>query len=343
MVAACEYARAVRRALLAAAIAGLVLTGAGAASDDEPSAGCTADTGSCALLQLRSGGLMPYYRNRPLTGVQPGIRRAIVVVHGDSRIAEGALNSVVSAATSSQRSETIVIAPFFQPHDRTFQLRWKDGWKEGDLSTDKGPAVPRRSSFEIVDTFLTLLTNRASFPNLVEVVVAGHSAGGQLVQRYAATSSFQPPRGLRVRYVVSNPGSYMYLNNRRWLGGAFAVPPASLGAACSNFNRYRYGLDGRSGYVGEPSAAQILARFPSRTVTYLLGDADTKHDNLDDSCAAALQGKHRFDRGKTFLAFMNAFFPAHRHKLVIVPGGTHSASAMYTSPAGKQVLYAPVP
>ncbi len=285
---------------------------------------------------------MPYYRNRSLEGTQLAIRRVIVVVHGDSRIADGALNSVVAAASAAQRAETLVIAPFFQPPraDRPFQLAWNDGWKEGGLSTDQGPQAPRRSSFQILDAFLQL-ANRASFPNLKEIVVAGHSAGGQIVQRYAALSTLESGLAVPVRYVVSNPGSYMYLNARRWINGSFRIPPQQLRQFCPGWDRYRYGLKGRSGYAGEASPSRVLAQYPARLVTYLIGEADTGQDNLDDSCSASVQGRDRYARGKTFFAFMTAFFPGHRHRLVTVPGGIHSASAMYTSERGRQVLYPP--
>lgn len=331
------------RLLLPSIVVALALAGAGTAAD-EPSPGCTADAGNCALLALRGGGAMPYYRNRPIGGTQPAIRRAIVVVHGDSRVADGALNSVVGAASAAQRAETIVVAPFFQPPrtDRPFQLAWNDGWKQGGLSTDQGPQAPRRSSFQILDAFLQQLATRASFPNLKEIVVAGHSAGGQIVQRYAALSALESGLGVPVRYVVSNPGSYMYLNERRWINGAFRIPPQPLRQVCPGWDRYRFGLDGRSGYAAEASRSRVLAQYPARLVTYLLGEADTGQGNLDDSCSAALQGRHRFDRGKTLFAFMTEFFPGHRHRLVTVPGGTHSASDMYRSERGRQVLYPPV-
>lgn len=288
---------------------------------------------------------MPYYRNLAPTGPLPAIRRAIIVIHGKSRHADGAMQAVVDAGTPAERAETIVLAPFFQPRkpNRPFQLYWDDGWEEGALSETEAPQIPRRGSFVIVDTFVQLLANRAAFPNLREIVVAGHSAGGQLSQRYAALSRFDAPAPLRVRYVVSNPGTYMYLSAHRYLSGTFVVPPQPIRMICSTWNHYRYGLQARPSYAAAASDEQVRTQFPRRVVTYLLGGDDTGKEDLDQSCAASLEGKHRLARGKTFFAFMNAFFPGHKHDLVIAPGQPHSAGMMYRSPEGRAALYRVLP
>jgi hypothetical protein len=218
--------------LLAAAFAATAVGGSEPKGTPVASAGlemqCKSDQpGVCeATFQLRGGGLMPYYRNVPLETPNAGVRRAVVVVHGLHRNAPGYFSYVVRAAESAGKlEETIVIAPHFKRRDEApaGQLEWGEKWKEGGLSTDQGNLVPRRSSFAVVDRFLIALARRTSFPKLREIVVTGHSAGGQFVQRYAATSQIEPQLGgLPTRYVVANPSSYMYLNSRRWIGGPSA-------------------------------------------------------------------------------------------------------------------------
>ena len=61
-------------------------------------------------------------------------------------------------------------------------LRWGHfGWEAGDDAHGPAPI----SSFAALDAILARLADRASFPALKTVVIAGHSGGGQLVQRYA--------------------------------------------------------------------------------------------------------------------------------------------------------------
>ena len=99
------------------------------------------------------------------------------------------------------------------------ELYWLDGsssghsWKQGDPSNTPGTAV---SSFEVMDHLLSMVTDRARFPNLRVITLIGHSAGGQYVQRYAAGT--QAPASFaehRFVFVVANPSSYLYLNGQR--------------------------------------------------------------------------------------------------------------------------------
>ena len=74
------------------------------------------------------------------------------------------------------------------------------------------------------------------------VVVFGNSAGGQFVNRYAAVGrgpDVLAARGLRVRFVVANPSTYLYFGRER----PVAVPDAA------HVNDWRYGFDHAPGYV----------------------------------------------------------------------------------------------
>jgi pimeloyl-ACP methyl ester carboxylesterase len=239
-----------------ARVAGLVLLslvviagGASAAAHSFAQRPCTSQrVGVCeSFLRLRGGGSFVFYRNFSLEQAQPAVERAIIVVHGNSRDVRGYFKALVtSAALAGHSTDTLVVAPYFQD-PRTApagQLAWDDNWKEGGLSVDQGRGVHRRYAFELIDEFLVLLSNRSSFPNLREVIVTGHSAGGQFTQRYAALNAIEPrlaDAGVRVRYVVANPSSYMYLNPLRFINGRFRTI-GSRAESCPNWNTYRYGL-----------------------------------------------------------------------------------------------------
>ena len=77
------------------------------------------------------------------------------------------------------------------------------------------------------------------YPGMEHIVIVGHSAGGQTVQRYALTAPHAAPAAAPkggaavapppVRYVVANPSSFGYLNASRWTDTALPkVPPAPL-------------------------------------------------------------------------------------------------------------------
>jgi hypothetical protein len=75
------------------------------------------------------------------------------------------------------------------------------------------------SSFNVLDNMLGILTNRQLYPRLNKISFLGHSAGGQMVQRYAVMSALAAlwdlGSDLTVRFVIANPSSYTYLDNQR--------------------------------------------------------------------------------------------------------------------------------
>ena len=67
------------------------------------------------------------------------------------------------------------------------------GWSTGRNSVN--PTGQPVSSFEVLDQIITYFNDASIYPNLNEVVVAGHSMGAQMLQRYAAVGKVLPLRG----------------------------------------------------------------------------------------------------------------------------------------------------
>jgi pimeloyl-ACP methyl ester carboxylesterase len=146
----------------------------------------------------------------------PQVTRALVIVHGRLRNAQTYLQSAEDAAAhAGQAANTLVIAPQFlnasdvkRNHLDNQVLRWKgNDWMAGAPSTAPGQI----SAYGALDQIIKHLGNRTLFPALKEIVVAGHSGGGQVVQRFALTGHDHPTlrtEGIRLRYVVANPSSY---------------------------------------------------------------------------------------------------------------------------------------
>src|SRR5262249_30759927 len=152
-------------------------------------------------------------------------------------------------------------------------LYWNSPWRDGarSSSTSAHPRADRVSSYTVLDALLSAIADSGNFPNLNTVVVSGHSAGGQLTQRYAAANTGEADLtgdlGLAVRYVPMNPSSYLYLDGRRWDpdAGAFTVPTGVPG-----YNNYPYGLDNiltpEYAYVASVGPDTIRAQYAQRQV-----------------------------------------------------------------------------
>ncbi|MBM7851913.1 pimeloyl-ACP methyl ester carboxylesterase [Methylopila capsulata] len=286
------------------------------------------------------------------------MRRAIVLVHGRLRNADVYFRSAETAraAAGEQAAGALLVAPQFLadpdadlagglPPDA---LRWTpEGWMGGEAATAPAPI----SSFEALDALVARLADRRLFPNLAEIVVAGHSGGGQVVQRYAATSQEadalakdRAPGGAVVRFVVANPSSYLYFSPERPMaGGGFAALDL---ATCPRADRWKYGLADRPPYAAGRSGAEIEAAYLSRDLTMLLGaeDRNPNHPALDKSCAAEAQGPNRMERGLAYARYLAARHgAAFRHVVRVVPGVGHDGDGMFTSPCGVEALFASEP
>ncbi len=274
---------------------------------------------------------------------QPQISRAVIVFHGVGRDVNGYYRSLQEAAEQAGAAGgTLTIAPQFldekdigEHHLSKDVLRWRRvDWESGAPAVAPLPV----SSYEVVDALLARLADRGLFPNLKTVVLAGHSGGGQLVERYAVVgkaAATLASAGIHLRYVVANPSSYLYFSDER------PVPVHS----CRDFDRWKYGLIDPPAYVKQDSADTWLhreAEYAQRDVIYLLGtaDIDPHEKDLDTSCAAEAQGPTRFARGLAYFRYLHARHPSGwDQRMRFVPGVAHSARKMITSPCGVSALF----
>jgi hypothetical protein len=306
---------------------------------------------------------IPYSHNYPLDMSNCEVTRVIIAVHGIERTAVSTYDDALAAAQNAGADgASLIIAPQFLNESDivTYQLPgdymyWNGPWRDGaqSSSTSAHPRPDKVSSFEVVDDLLTCIADSGNFPNLNTVVVSGHSAGGQFVQHFAATSRVEnhlsADLGLSMRYVVMNPGSYLYLDPARWdpSAGVFDIPTAAPG-----YNNYPYGLDNVSPtqypYVAGVDIDTIPAQYGQRQVIYILGEADTGNDHsLDTSPPAMLEGANRFERGSIFFGYLQAYYGPDilNHQVrETVPGVGHDSTAMYaSSPALNWLFDTPAP
>jgi hypothetical protein len=288
---------------------------------------------------------LPLYLSQDWTRPQPGITRAVVVLHGRRRNAHGYWRTARAALARSglPRTGVLLIVPQFLDDADVLArglpppvLHWSaGGWMAGLPAHGPRPL----SSFDALDAIMARLADRGLLPGLRQVVIAGHSAGGQLAQRYAVLGrgpALLQKAGIGLRFVLANPSSYAYFDVHR------PVPVDPL--ACPGFDRWKYGLQDLPPYAGRPvpGADALAAAYATRRIIYLLGGADTDPQQaaLDRRCAASAQGPDRLARG---LAYAKAILLAHPdapQRVVQVPGVAHDGRAMFTSAQGLAALFA---
>ena len=162
------------------------------------------------------------YRSYSLDTRNPAITRALIVIHGASRDADNYFRSTLASAfLAGALDNTVLIVPRLASSQGTCKDKLADseiGWPCTGNSWRSGGAAPANAninSFDLTDELLRRLAKKDAFPNLSQIVVAGHSAGGQYVNRYSMANTLHETLGIPVNYVVANPSSYAYLDADR--------------------------------------------------------------------------------------------------------------------------------
>ena len=182
---------------------------------------------------------------------------------------------------------------------------WRGGGDAGGTKT---------SSFEVVDDVLAALGDRSRFPNLQRVVLAGYSAGGQFVGRYAAVGKGVVSDGVELEFAAMAPSTELLLD------------PGT---------RWHYGLKGMPRYSAGMTMERILANLSSRRVWRACGTADVlgaPHTALDSCPEAMAQGANRYERFRNFEKYLSRH-PAWAAQVSFhaFEGVAHNSLAAYTS------------
>ncbi len=287
---------------------------------------------------------IPVFSSHPLENSNTNLEKLVVIVHGAGLNAEKSFrmgNDFVERLGAS-KDQYMVLAPQFLEGIETKEeggLLWDRQWRSGGFSVakDANEGRPRISSYEVMDRLIRFVTERNSGIN--QIIILGHSAGGQFTSRYAAMNNCHEElqqQGISMLYIVANPSSFLYLNATRYHfdshGEIKALSPEGL-TDCSGYNDYKYGLENLYGYSKALSNWVIRIRLATRPLVFLIGEEDTERSwNLDKSCAGELQGKNRYERAllyKHHLAFFFKDASDSRHHWIIIPGVGHNANEMF--------------
>lgn len=315
------------------------------------------------------------YRTHALTAVNEKIEKVVVVIHGQGRNADGYFRHMLAAAfLADALHNTLIISPRFASNNGKScldvldanEVGWvcsgPESWRSGGQRA-KGSGTDL-NSFDFMDAILAKLANDKVFPKLKSIVIAGHSAGGQYVNRYQFANQMHEKlaadRNIQLSYIIGNPSSYTYPEALRptksaWPAtitadapGYVPVPPKNPeppfvaykeSNSCTTFNQWPYGLELKKGYVSGTPDAQLKRQLSARPATYLLGELDILPlYGFDDSCAAMAQGPTRLARGFAYAKFVNDTLKSN-HKAIMVNACGHDARCMFTSETALPILF----
>ncbi|EPQ28733.1 uncharacterized protein PFL1_03537 [Pseudozyma flocculosa PF-1] len=281
------------------------------------------------------GLIMPFYITN---NYQPGadnsaIKRVIMTMPGKPRDAWNYANlfrNALSVAANNPANgvnpaEVAILAPaWMNQNDKSAgavgpnELYFHGSqWQRGGNSRNEN-VKPGISTYAVMDNLTDWLFLSGEFPNLHQVVVGGHSMGGQATHRYALLKkrkSYDP----NMQYWVGNPGSWAWIDGER--------PYAN--ASCGGVDVWPYGLGNYSAipryarYDVKDGHDEVVQRYLGRKVHYALGLLDTGAG--DTHCEALTQGGSHLDRGSQFVMMLGrqaGGFPSS-HSLDVIEGTSH--------------------
>ncbi len=325
----------IRGALYAA----LVVMAAGpapAASADEHSLR-NAATKYMSSVTFSSGRRLPYYTTHSVNSEHPGIETVLIVIPGGETNGPKYFQAALQMTTGTGRlGNTAVMALQFQTAEqnpRPGELYWTGEWQQGADSLD-GSAT---SAFSVLDEVLELAVR--NFPNASGIYLTGHSSGGQIINRYVAVGDSIADND-RLTFVVMNPSTYVYVDDRRVRpDGSYARPP-DADAQCPGFNRWKYGLEDPKPYVSRVPVGEIRERMFRRNVVFMPGLDDTAPKGVDVRCPALYQGMTRIERTRVYWAYIQTFPRWRRNvRLIEVPGVGHAGDDMTRSPQLRRLVF----
>ncbi|PWN54335.1 hypothetical protein IE53DRAFT_296036, partial [Violaceomyces palustris] len=199
--------------------------------------------------------------------------------------------------------------------------------------------APPVSSFEALDAVVGFFSDRSRFPRMNTIIIAGHSLGAQMAQRYALIGAV-PSRSVSVHFVVANPGSFAYLSDWR---------PRSVQDCPETYNNWKFGLAiysqrYLSDFISKSldtsnNISSVIDRYRKRAVSYLFGLLDSSPGDM--RCEAKAQGLTHLSRGRNFIAHLDQLeggFPS-THTVNFIPNVSHDGLGMFTSKAGLERLF----
>ncbi|SJL16617.1 uncharacterized protein ARMOST_20143 [Armillaria ostoyae] len=230
------------------------------------------------------GAYLPVYQTANLDVTK--VTRAQRACWSDWNAANNALSKATYNDPAIKRSEISIMCPVFLTEAdlcagaaQDGQLLWgKTNWISG--SRNVGPdSVTGVSSFDVLDALVAYYMDRKLYPKLKVLVVGGHSAGGQMAQRYAILRTSTDDDD-RLHFWIANPGSLCWLTSNR------PIP----NDGCEGVDAFKYGLNSNfPAYATKNARALgregIIKRYHSRTLNYAWGlvlifgeDGDDDHE-----------------------------------------------------------------
>lgn len=286
---------------------------------------------------FESGKSLPYYGTHLVNDRDPLVKTVLIVIPGGETNGPMYFQAAMHTTRAAGRlDDTAVVTLQFQTieqNPRRDELYWTGAWQQGSDSLEGS----RTSSFSLLDELLEVVS--ANFPGAGSIVLAGHSSGGQIINRYAALGGAIADSE-RMTFIVMNPSTYVYIDDRRANSDGTFSRPTDAARNCPEFNDWNHGIDKLPRYAAGLSKDEVQQQMIRRNVVYMPGLEDKAPEGVDTRCGAIYHGKNRIERTRNYWNYIQTFPEWKKNvRLIEVPGIGHAGGEMIKSREFREFVF----
>lgn len=206
-------------------------------------------------------------------------------------------------------------------------LAWKIGRFQGGVAVNANNNKKTDiGTIDIIKNIIQSYLDNDSYSTIKNVILIGHSGGGQLVQRLAyflnENRISDKSKSITFSYISLNPGVFLY------------TEPASKDVD-KNVLNYPYGSENVWECLAWHKEESTTSNYYKKNVYFLAGEKDTKTEGIPE---APGQGSNRLERFVRFRNHTNEMHPHNKFHFNIVPTAGHSGGGMICSPEVKAIV-----
>ena len=255
---------------------------------------------------------------------------AVISVHGNSRNADDYFDKMISVLTSQGlKDDVMIIAPKFGTiYEQKTEKDWywnSTSWKWGMESYMLDNLSI--SSFEVIDSLISRLSDKSYFPELTDILITGHSSGAAFVHLYSGSKTNNLWNNVNLHFSVVNNQYFLHSESSRLQ----ADGTLSILNNCDNYNDWPYGLENLNPFMDLFGKETLKNNFHSNEVVYFIGEDDNQTSGITPGCQYEILGTNRYDKNINFNTYMNSIHPSNQHSFNVIPNVGHSTNC-YSSP-----------
>ena len=287
---------------------------------------CLSSSSDCLSEIDILGGTFQMYSSFHIDSVSD-VRGAIITTHGNSRNADDYYEKMISVVSSQiSTDEIMVLAPkFVTNYEKTYDTDWywnTTSWKWG-MQSYNSPHGENVSSFEVIDSILSKLSNKQFFRQLSDVIITGHSSGAAFVHMFSFSKPNNYFKELNIHFAIVNNQYFTHPEpTRMYPNGSLAILDD-----CDGYNDWPYGLEKLNPYMDLIGKINAKNNFISNKVDYFIAENDIDLDGITSGCQYETLGANRFEKTVNYITYLDAIYPNNDHSHTIIPNLNHSSNS----------------